>query len=364
MIGCVGTCANEGYLMIKSLTIRHFRCFKDLKLSGTRRVNVLVGESGTGKTAFLEALFMLCGVNPEIYLRTRRFRGFSSTMEFSGESETYESLWRDLFFGLDQDKPIFVQMKDNIHGERWLNISYHGQPVLAKPTSSDMTNPMVTRPITFEWHAGSGKTNASKVTVGSNGQLELSGFDEAYPGVFVYPSSVSAKDNARRFSVLSKKNKHQRLIEAVRQVYPRVKDLSVEILTGEATLYVTLDYLSEKLPISVLSGGINKFICILLAVTACENGVVMIDEVESGFYYKSLPAMLKVIYELAVEYTAQLFLSTHSYELLESLIPSMDGREHDFALLRTVQKNDGSCAVQFVDGHAYKAAIKQDFEVR
>jgi AAA15 family ATPase/GTPase len=350
--------------MIKSLTIQRFRCFKDLKLPHLRRFNVLVGDSGSGKTAFLEAIFMLCGVSPEIYLRTRRFRGFSETIELTGEREIYESLWKDLFFGLRTDAGAFLQMKDNIHGERWLNISYDAQEALTRPTSSDATNPMITKPISFEWHAGSGKMYSAKVTLGETGQLQLSGFDEAYPGIYVYPGSISAKDNARRFSSLSKINKDSTILEAIKKVYPRVTGISVEILTGGATLYVSVDYLPEKLPITVLSGGVNKFISILLGIVASENGVVLIDEIESGFYYKTLTPMLNVIYEFAAQHTAQLFVSTHSYELLESLVAVMDGREHDFSLLRTVQTKDGSSSVQFVEGHSYRSAIKQDFEVR
>ena len=64
-----------GFQMIDSLSIKNFRLFKDVKVDGCRRINILVGENGSGKTALLEALFLAAGVSPELALRTRAWRG-------------------------------------------------------------------------------------------------------------------------------------------------------------------------------------------------------------------------------------------------------------------------------------------------
>ncbi|MFZ0862026.1 MAG: AAA family ATPase, partial [Candidatus Sulfotelmatobacter sp.] len=41
------------YVMIESLTIENFRCFEKTTISDLRRVNVVVGNNGAGKTALL-----------------------------------------------------------------------------------------------------------------------------------------------------------------------------------------------------------------------------------------------------------------------------------------------------------------------
>jgi AAA15 family ATPase/GTPase len=53
--------------MIESLEVKNFRCFKDLHLSDLRRINVVVGDSGSGKTALLEALWICAGMGPEFF---------------------------------------------------------------------------------------------------------------------------------------------------------------------------------------------------------------------------------------------------------------------------------------------------------
>jgi AAA15 family ATPase/GTPase len=39
--------------MIQKINIRNVRCFKKLSIDGVRRFNIIVGDSGTEKTALL-----------------------------------------------------------------------------------------------------------------------------------------------------------------------------------------------------------------------------------------------------------------------------------------------------------------------
>ena len=83
--------------MIKSLEIKNFRCFKDLYLRELKRFNIVVGEGGSGKTSLLEAIFLVAGASPEVWMRLRQWRGFSPTFRLSGTRDSYESLFRDIF---------------------------------------------------------------------------------------------------------------------------------------------------------------------------------------------------------------------------------------------------------------------------
>ncbi len=83
--------------MLKQLEIKNYRCFAHLDLRDFGRINILVGSSGSGKSAFLEALFLAGGISPEIYLRIRQFRGLPAQGIEMHDRDGYESLWRDLF---------------------------------------------------------------------------------------------------------------------------------------------------------------------------------------------------------------------------------------------------------------------------
>jgi AAA15 family ATPase/GTPase len=52
--------------MIKSLSVSNFRGFKSVDLANLPKFNVLIGSSGSGKTAFLESIWLAAGISPEI----------------------------------------------------------------------------------------------------------------------------------------------------------------------------------------------------------------------------------------------------------------------------------------------------------
>src|SRR5437867_4488346 len=107
--------------MIESLEINNYRCFKHVSLSGIKRINIVVGDSGSGKTALCEALFITGGLGPEIFLRTRSWRGFGDTQVVL-EREGYEGLWKEIFHALDQNAPVAARFVDTESGERAVRI--------------------------------------------------------------------------------------------------------------------------------------------------------------------------------------------------------------------------------------------------
>ena len=46
--------------MIEHLHLRNFTVFNNLKLDFSPRINVIIGENGTGKTHLLKAAYCLC----------------------------------------------------------------------------------------------------------------------------------------------------------------------------------------------------------------------------------------------------------------------------------------------------------------
>jgi recombinational DNA repair ATPase RecF len=101
---------SSGYLMIETVELTNFRSFREAKLRDCRRVNVIVGENASGKTALLEGMFLAAGPSPEIALRIKGFRGMEN-LSFEGqESQMNEILWRDLFFQFNTRKAAYVSL--------------------------------------------------------------------------------------------------------------------------------------------------------------------------------------------------------------------------------------------------------------
>src|SRR5262245_52823116 len=97
--------------MIHSFVIRNFRSFNDQEVEDCRRVNIIVGDNGSGKTALLEALFLAAGVSPELVIRTRSWRGYESGGMSGTHEDLHEALWGDLFHKLRSNQPALVSLK-------------------------------------------------------------------------------------------------------------------------------------------------------------------------------------------------------------------------------------------------------------
>ena len=57
---------------------------------------------------------------------------------------------------------------------------------------------------------------------------------------------------------------------------------------------------------------------VLLAITSQSGGVVLVDEIENGFFHTHLDVIWQAIFNYAI-YDCQIFASTHSAECLRAV---------------------------------------------
>jgi AAA15 family ATPase/GTPase len=186
--------------MIHEIDIRNFKCFKHLHITDVRRVNVIVGENGTGKTALLEAIFFALGSTSEMVLRFRQFRGLDG--RFSGVAKKIEeAIWKDYFYDLDMDQTISVVLSGNGAEARSVRIDRGSSETLVPLEESQPTN--TKSAIKFHWKDASG-TEREVVPIVSNTGLQFPETGEDLPDFFFFASNQTyqSTENAdNRFSV-------------------------------------------------------------------------------------------------------------------------------------------------------------------
>lgn len=350
-----------GPLMIDSVQIKNLHGFRDMTLSGLKRINVVAGESGSGKTSFLESLFVAGGSNPEIYLRSRQWRGLGGgPLRIASSRRGYESLFRELFFDFNQSEVASIRISDSERGERSLSIKYRDDDestVSLKGRGDDSPQTMI--PLLFTWKVR-GRSHAGTVQV-KDGNLTFTGFQDVYPIWLVSP--VAPDNIAEHFSELSKRKQHFAIVDAIRGVFPEISALSLESIAGQIVVCASLDYLDEKLPVGMVSGGITKYLWILTAIASNPSGVVLIDEIESGFYYKSMQIMMTSIVDFAKENNVQLFATTHSSEFLQVVANVMENQSEHFTFINS-KRNWKECTMNAARGASAISAIRQHIEMR
>ncbi len=353
--------------MIESLEIKNFRCFQELHLRGLRRINVIVGDSGSGKTALLEALFICAGMGPEFFFRSQAWRGLGDPTpnRVQLDQESFHDIWKEMFFAFDGSKEIYLAFTDSALQDRHVKIFYSKDEqnrLLRTPTGELLVS--VVSPLVFDGGGSAGNEYRGVVALTQEGVLTMPRFTEPYSMAFLTPATVlNADGSAKRFSELSKKKKEGTVVDAVTSIFPEITGLSVQVQGISTAIFADVAALPERIYIGSVSGGMAKYLNILLAIAHQEKGVVMVDEVENGFYCGNLEKIWKGIVRFCQTSDTQLFVTTHSMEFLKAMLPAMEASEDEFLLLRA-ERERGMSTITPVEGQFFEAALEQNFEVR
>lgn len=363
--------ATEPVPMIHSLSIKNFRCFEDVQLADLGLINVIVGEPGAGKTAILESIFLGSSGNTDIPSRLRGYRGLGSNIITGNTREGYESHWKDLFFALDDSRVIDIKLDGDPQNSRELKVWYDNtaQPTTSatngqvQPATSD---PSIIRPITLQLKDGD---SVQTLNPAMRNPLSLPAMTRSAKVSFFFSAffaMVSHKEPAKRFSDLSKQNKDGAVRRAIKSIYPDLGDLSVETIhDDEPALYCKPPGSNGeyKLPVALVSSGMNKVLSILLGIANNADHVVLIDELENGLYFKTFPKVWEALYRFAHQHKTQFFITTHSMECLKAALPTLEEHLSAFRLIR-VERKKGVRKVLMFSGERFEAAIESDYEVR
>jgi len=359
--------------MLKSFEVENFRAFHHLKLDNLSIVNILVGRSASGKTALLEAIRMALGATPTVAWQLNLVRGMVIGIPMNPPREQFEAVWNSYFFDFDNSKTISFKLVDSDAREASLKI-YFDKDRPVTPMSLNLPNvtnfPILTStiiPLAFERTSFTGETSILDATVSQqqHGQIFLQQGPEIGTVSEFFPSTWQSNSQqvAAWFSQLRISNRADDIVKIIHGQFPDVMDISSEMPHNFGSLYATVKHHSKKIPISLISSGINKFVSLLIAIRTYRNGVILIDEIENGIYYKMYPAFWEALHRFAAENETQLFLSTHSWECLKAASAVIDKHSKDFSLIQITQDKGVSNAL-VTAGENAAAAIEADIEVR
>jgi hypothetical protein len=359
-----------GYPMVDSFTIRNFRSFDDVKVDNCRRINILVGENGSGKTALLEALFLAAGVSPELAVRTRYWRSGENLQLSGNQEDLHEALWSDLFYKFQINHAAVISLRGKGEHNRSVTVSINPQgsmKVIPPSRGNSREPPRVVRneiPIEFKWDVrGYGVQVVHPYFNGQSLVVPPVASKYVKASYFAANQTTPNSETANNFSRLSKKLHEAQFIARYRKIYPNIKTLSIEISAGMPTLYAEVENMEQKIPLSLASGGMYKLASILVAMARHVGGLIIIDEIENGFYFTKIPEMWKVILEFARKYDCQVFASTHSAECLTAAAELADQNADEFSVLQAAM-DDGATKISQIAGDSFVSAVRQHFELR
>ena len=375
--------------MIESFEVENFKCFESLKLNNLSRINIITGENASGKTALLEGFFAAARGNAEGLIFLNQSRGLIVGTGIPGlpvtlTGDEFPALWNHWFhsskkknadstkYGKDSETTsvatkISFRYSDSNQIKYSCDFMYDPtQTANVAPQQIFAAGVVPFQTMRIETKPGNEPVQTGNIiSLSPQGQLQgLPQLRPLGPIVFIFTAalSYSEADSVRWFSQLREKEGTQEITQFFKKNFPFIENLEILEPVVPAALYAILKS-GQTRRLQMLSSGIHKITSILLACATARNGVVLIDEIENGIFYEKYELTWYILNKFAKQYNCQLFVTSHSAECLQALVPIMGDDVANFSLMRTEREN-GTCVVRHISGASMRAALKREGEIR
>ena len=322
---------------ITSLEIKNFRGFDHLKIEKLSKINIFVGRNSIGKTSLLEALWILTGKNAENVLRLNLFRRF----RFSGDKENFIYP----FHQLNKEKePTFIYKKSDSDKEYKLVLKLIDKNT-QKTTDidikhfSEQNSSKHIHGFKLEFYEQNEKINESTI-FSEEGRLKQK--NEIIKNFIREGSCIFIRTFKIEHDAVSKvitDDKKKELIFYLNQIHSDIENLE---MTGD-DIYVKIKNSPKFIPIHFMGDGVIKILAIYCSLYFQEKKFAVIDEIENGLHYRSQPFLWKIISQLSSTKDIDIFISTHSYEVIKYLVEFLQQEENkkyrDLFMIHTLFKN-------------------------
>jgi hypothetical protein len=286
----------------------HYRAIDGVHLKQLGRVNLLVGVNNAGKTSLLEAVYLLASqADPRALLEILRRR--------TRVDPNLNPAW-----AVDQ-MPELAAVRGRFDTRHDNDVSVN---IVAKDTSGDSDEDWATylRTLQIESnYVGRSQRSVTDFFEGRTRRTRLAG-DPRWlcPAVLHSPFSLSDPETLTRCNEASIRAKSkERVLDFIRvNLDPGVQDIA---LADENNRFlVTHAKLPKAVDLSFFGEGLQRVFQIGLLFAGARGGVVLIDEFENALHAGVLLQFTRFIQELAVEFDAQVFITTHSKETVDAFL--------------------------------------------
>jgi len=121
---------------------------------------------------------------------------------------------------------------------------------------------------------------------------------------------------------------------------------------------------NQRIPIGSMGDGIWRIFGLALATVGASNGVLLVDEIDTGLHFTAMSDMWKLVWETAKRLNVQVFATTHSSDCWMSLadIASREDTAEDGITIQRIEKGKDTGVV--FNREQILTAAKWDIEVR
>ena len=159
---------------------------------------------------------------------------------------------------------------------------------------------------------------------------------------------------------LIKNKKKNELIDILNLFEKDIDDINLD---GSQVL-LSKKGVKKLLPISSFGGGLSSILDIVTYLFDDEIKTLFIDEIETGIHYLNYLKFCESLIKVSKEKDIQLFITTHSKEILEEFYKILENTNKDDTCLYRFQKNNDTIKSIYYTKERALSAIQNNWDVR
>lgn len=356
--------------MLSKIEIDNFRCFENFTIDKIAPITIIGGSNNSGKSTVLEAIlanyvagnigvfwslvnirngFVLHPMNPQqvwgpLFCNKADVNELKIASQWNDDKVSEFKLSKIYDSGMQQQaNDILSSVQLDFEGEEY-NIS--GKCIIQNDVVQN--NRIVFQP-------------ANKKDI----RRDI--FERSFGKCMLYKGMPYDASLPERISKMILDNTKKNLIIQVLQKFDSdIIDVRTVLDNGMSYIYVILKS-GEPLAINYMGDGINKALLIISYILSLKNGILLIDEIENGFYYELYRQLFEVFCETALENKCQIIMTTHNLNVIETTMEVMRDfdRFDELCYLRMdVSGKTGRRSVKYFSGEALVSAFESNMEIR
>ncbi len=352
--------------MLRDLTVKNYRCFEDFYIDSLARVNLFVGNNSSGKTSLLEAIYLLVNFD--------RGKAFFEIVEHHLDYLNFKNYYYDLntlFFQHQSNELIYINSQQR---ERGILITLKNKLNLFCIEANQIPE----KNNYWQWNSIS-KYREFKLPVINAKYLEI----DIKPGTTSYNSLLinerfgqaanlfiaTGKINFNHISYMwdniNLTEKENKIIEALQIIDSHISGIGFLTNINTEPIRIKKDNYSYPMPLSSMGDGMYRIFNIAMSLVTAENGILLVDEIETGLHYEAQTDMWRLIIKMAQELNVQVFATTHSWDCIAAFQEALKQLEDRAVgkLFRLDSKYGKLRAVEY-DAEDLEIAVRQSIEVR
>jgi len=344
-------------LHLDSLEIKNFRCFEHLVIEKLGRVNLIVGKNSVGKTALLEAIWLLAsGASWPIIHKILYDRNDLVIYNLPDSSAKYsqQDAIKSLFSGRQKHtpQPLFI-----FSGNFSLSVQL--------PAEEDFIEVWAKHP-EVEWHVERAWPALPQQEFLEYDVIEQS---KKTKTVFIPVKGLTWQATSTYWDDIALTNKEEAIIESLQLLDPKTTRFTFkgENMKDRVRYSVVKTGLfPDPLSLANLGEGIQRVFSIALAMSTASNGFLLVDEIETGLHHRVQAEVWKTLFKLAHEWNLQVFATTHSWDCVKAFQEAVaEDQNEEAMLIRLQKKKSGNGIVPILyDERSLTIATEENIEVR